>query len=642
VAGARRRHAAVVGIAAALALAIFLLYLGRYPLRHANVPAGFDAPWYIWRAQYVAARGIGPLGTASRPGHAVLSALLGSVTGISQLRMFVVFSQLLPAILALVVGAFAYTAIRRDRLTWAITVGLTGAALGATRLVGENIANLLNLALEVGALVVLVSARDLRRARWGAGLLLVAAALAHWAFAAVCGATLAVAIAIGAVTMRRATASRRASIARDARSLAIVGLGAALVVGFLIVVVLRASLASFELEPNPLESTAKLVTDLARLWPAALIALLGVGAVATLARTERGVADQRLARHLLVAWAVVAGGGIVIGLIGTRVNNLSSLPPHRFLALLVAFPGMVSASSAVWWASRHAPGRLSLRAGSLAGKLAAAAVVVAAGAILLVPTVIRWYRYPILISPAGLQQAKTAAGYVAQLPAGQAFIVVVGPEGDAGHYTAVLRERMVRMELPADRQAGLRIFPGNPADLLAGRRTITGDPRTDQVALPYWREVAAVLPEQPPILIVRELGRAQFDQATGLGAPAIAPGVALLRGPAPARPLLPVPAPDASVTVISVLQGIALLALLWVAGTGWTVLLLGRESPPEVRGSLSPLVGAGALLLGGFVATELGLRMHGVGGPAVYAVMTLSGWAAGWRSVRRRQLVGEM
>ena len=86
------------------------------------------------------------------------------MTGISQLRMFVVFSQVLPAILALIVGAFAYTAVKRDRLTWAITVGLTGAALGATRLVGENVANLVNLALEVGALVVLVSARDLRRA----------------------------------------------------------------------------------------------------------------------------------------------------------------------------------------------------------------------------------------------------------------------------------------------------------------------------------------------------------------------------------------------------------------------------------------------------------------------------------------------
>src|SRR5262245_30495833 len=83
----RERRSAVLGIAAILSVAIFLLYLGRYPLRHANVPAGFDAPWYVWRAQYVGAKGIGALGTSSRPGHAVLSALLGSVTGLSQLRM---------------------------------------------------------------------------------------------------------------------------------------------------------------------------------------------------------------------------------------------------------------------------------------------------------------------------------------------------------------------------------------------------------------------------------------------------------------------------------------------------------------------------------------------------------------------------
>ena len=107
-----------------------------------------------------------------------------------------------------------------------------------------------------------------------------------------CVATLAVAIAIGAVMMRRANASKRASIARDARSLAVVGLGAALAAGFLIVVVLRAPFASFELEPNPFESTAKLVTDLARLWPAALVALLGVGVVANRAAREPGADDH--------------------------------------------------------------------------------------------------------------------------------------------------------------------------------------------------------------------------------------------------------------------------------------------------------------------------------------------------------------
>ena len=88
----RMLSARVLGIAAALTVAIFFLYLAPYPLRHARMPAGFDAAWYIWRARFVATNGVGALGTAYRPGHAVLSALLGSVSGLSQLRLFVVFS----------------------------------------------------------------------------------------------------------------------------------------------------------------------------------------------------------------------------------------------------------------------------------------------------------------------------------------------------------------------------------------------------------------------------------------------------------------------------------------------------------------------------------------------------------------------
>ncbi len=631
----RERRSAVLGIAALLSLAIFGLYLGRYPLRHANVPAGFDAPWYVWRAQYVAARGIGPLGTASRPGHAVLSALLGSVTGLSQLRMSIVFAQLLPALLALGVGAFAYVAIRPDRAVWALTVGLTGTAVGATRLVGENVANLLNLALTVAALVVVVSARARPPAMLGAALLLVAAGLAHWVFLAISGAALAIAVVLRAAAIRRAPDETRASIAGDIRSLAIVGVGAALTIVVLIAVVLRAPFSTVEVGPNPLESTAKLITDLARLWPACLIAVLGIVAIAGLARAERGL-DQGTPRALLVAWAIVAAGGVLAGVVGTRVTTLSSLPPHRFLALLVAFPGMVSAGAAVWWASRRAARRVSLRAGPLAARLTAALVVVVAAGVLLLPTLVRWYRYPILMSSAELQQAKTAADYVDQLPARQPFIVVVGPGGAAGRYTAILNERVIRMELPPDRQAGLRVFPGNPADLLAGRRTVTGDPRTDQVTLPYWQGLVAVLPEQPPILLMRDLGGLQFEQASVLGSVAIAPGVALLRGPPPTRPLAEAPAPDASVTVATVLKGVALLALLWGGGVGWTRAVFGVGAPAEVWVSLSPIIGMGALLLGGFLATEAGLRMLGVGGPAVYAVVTLSGWAAGWTGVPRR------
>ena len=77
--GAKRLAWAVV--TALVTLAVAGVYLGLYRVRGFALPVGFDAPWYVWRATFVQARGIGPLGTSSRPGSAVLAAILGSITG---------------------------------------------------------------------------------------------------------------------------------------------------------------------------------------------------------------------------------------------------------------------------------------------------------------------------------------------------------------------------------------------------------------------------------------------------------------------------------------------------------------------------------------------------------------------------------
>ena len=74
-------------IAAALAVAVFAFYFAVYPARHLTLPVGFDTSWYVWRAQYVAVEGVGRLGTSLRPGHALLSSVLGSVTGLNQLEL---------------------------------------------------------------------------------------------------------------------------------------------------------------------------------------------------------------------------------------------------------------------------------------------------------------------------------------------------------------------------------------------------------------------------------------------------------------------------------------------------------------------------------------------------------------------------
>src|SRR5205807_2084365 len=87
--------AAACSMAGFVFVAVFLFYELIYRVRHFSLPLGFDAPWYVWRAAYVASRPLGPLGTNARPGHEVLSGDLQSATGSSALPMHVVVSSVL-------------------------------------------------------------------------------------------------------------------------------------------------------------------------------------------------------------------------------------------------------------------------------------------------------------------------------------------------------------------------------------------------------------------------------------------------------------------------------------------------------------------------------------------------------------------
>jgi hypothetical protein len=602
--------------AAVLSLAIFLFSFAPYPIRHARMPAGFDPPWYIWRATFAGSAGLGPVSTASRPGHAVLSALVGSVTGRSQLELFVLFSLLLPAVLALVLGALATTVARSNWRLWLVTVAVAGAVLGATRLVGENVANLLTAALEAGTFVVLANAPSRTVAMWGSVALLVAAGLAHWVFLAVFGVAVAATVGLSLVAARRSDSRRAMELRGEARLLATIGLWTAAILAVLIVVVLRAPFRTFEIFRTSREFAPKFITDVARLWPAALAGVLGAYVMDGLRRNRvepLEEARRSFSERMLLGWTLTSIAGVLFGLVTVGVHRFG-LPPHRFVGLLIAVPGTVAGGIAVWWAAD----RVGWRA-------AGTALAVAAVGLLAIPSVIRWYKYPILMRAEALQQAETAARYVERLPPGQPFVFDVDGRGPAVVYDVPLREREIRMALPPGRQVDLHVFVGTPADLLAGRRTPDTGLRV-QINRPYWEDVARVLPRHPPVLVLRAMGEDEFSDAVAMGAPVIGQGVALLQGPRPARPLVEGPLPDGVPGVATALGwALVLLALLAVAGAGWTALILARSARPVTFVSLAPLVGTGALSLGAFAATELGVRLHGAGGVGIYLAVTMGG-----------------
>jgi hypothetical protein len=608
-----------------LGLGIFALYFLVYRTRHFGVPVGFDTSWYVWRARFVAENGVGPLGTAVRPGHALLASILGSVTGRSQLELAVVLPLVLVSTFALALGAFTSVGLGARRWRWAVAVGVSGTLLGATRLVGENVANLLLLAVAVAALTAL--------ARWigggpglaGAVALLVAGGLAHWTFLAVVGVVLAVAAALGLPASRRRHRAGVPIVRTEAGALAAtIASTGALMVG-IVLGVLRARFSTFEIREETRRFIPKLREDLARvMWP--LTGPVGALGAFHLARyrpvpSESPDQPRQFALRVLTAWTAVAAVGIAYGAITLN------LPPHRFLTLLVAVPGAVAVAAAVWWlgaaAATWARGRFGSRWSSA---VLGTAVLVGVG-VLSLPGGLAWYRHGpgVWLDRATLRQSDTAATYVDTLPPSTPVIFLVGPFGDAGLLSVPLKERNIRAGLPPDREEDAHFFVGEPADLLAGRRTRVSSP-VGQATQQYWDDVRGLLPEHPPVLILQATGSAEFDAAVAAGASVIAPGVALLQGPPPPAPLAeqPVPKPVPR-TILGLLWGALLLVLLGAAGLGWAETIIGRDIPPEARWSVAPAVGAAALILAGLVAVKLGVRLGGPGGVVTYAAVVLGG-----------------
>jgi hypothetical protein len=407
----------------------------------------------------------------------------------------------------------------------------------------------------------------------------------------------------------------------------------ALVVSALVGAVLRAPFKTIELGNDQLLFRRKFRTDAVRLGVPAAAALVGASALPSLhlstGDSEAQYRRRRFALSVLGAWTYVMAAGIVLGLL-TLV-----LPPARFLAHLVAFPGAVAvalfvAAGSVWVGRRLRSPRW--------GRIAAVAIAVVALGLLAVPGILRWYRYPVLMDARALQEARTAGGYVRMLPAGQPVIFVVDyAGGKPGVYGPVMSERTLRIAVPAERALDVHLYVGSPADLLAGRRTPPPDERSDRVTLSYWRDVQPLLSLDPPVLVLQAMAGPQFEAVRHTGATVIAPGVALLRGPKPLAPLSPVgPAPPWVPSLWSGLGwGAAVLVLLFIAGVGWSLVIVPTTSPPETVVSMMPVVGAGSLILGGLLAALAGVHLGTWGGVGTYLVVAFAGGSAAVLDRRR-------
>jgi hypothetical protein len=633
---ARSSIAGAVEIGLVLALGIFLFYFLAYPIRHLTLPVGFDPPWYVWRAEHLTALGVGNGDLAARPGYPVLSAILGSLTDLSQLETTVVLSLVLVSVLSLAVGAFARSGLGFDRWRWVVVVATTGVVLGPTHLVGENLSNALNVALEIAAVIPLAAFIAGGRGMAAAVVLLVASGMAHWDFVALFALVMGVAFLMAMPSSLRERERGMTAVRTESGALATAAAWTGGLLLFVVGGVLRAPFRTMEIGNDELLFRRKFRTDLARLIVPAAAGLMGPWVVSGLGVSEGPERRKRFTVRLLQAWTYVMAAGVVVGLV------TFAIPPARFLAHLVALPGAIAVGVVVAAVAAWA-GRRSLTRGPWAGRLASVGVTAVALAALAVPGVLRWYRYPVLLEPAAVQQARTADRYLRMLPPHQPVVYLVDYAGRPGSLSAVLKERTIRMGLSPQRQLDAHIFVGALPDLLRGQRTPAPNERAERFTRRYWDDVRPLLGTQPPVVILRAMAGVGYRGAVSMGARVVAPGVAVLRGPAPAVDIAPAPPPKEVPSLPGgIAYGVAILALLWLAGAGWTRVLLGPGQAPETLATLAPVMGAAVLILGGLAAAELGVRLSLAGAVVTYLAVWLSGLAAAIVDTRRGATPGSM
>jgi hypothetical protein len=544
-----------------------------------------DDSWFYVRA----IRDVGRLGLvdahiAARPAYPLIGALLSSVSGTSSL----VVAAALPVTLAVSLGLAGAAFAAR---TWSggpgiVLFGALVATSGLTaRLVAGKSENLMSLVLLCAVLAIALWMGG--RGRWlVAGAFCVAAGLTEWplllGFIGIVAATVLLSelITPWRWTVRPVLLPLLGSAAA----------GLALALG----IVLIGSHANLAIRHLPIAEGFHLrfIHETKLLWMPLTVGLVGLGLLAALRNRTSG--DAAL-RPLLGVWLALTAVAFVVGDLGAR------LPTYRAVtfALPIALATSAAAFFALTWLRSDRRVLVRIAAVVMAGLIAVVAVAPAASI---------WYKRAwVPVSTAQLEQIRGAARYALSLPEGQRVVVVM--HLDPVHITTL--ENITAGLQPEDHNR-LLIFIGKPVDVLAGRPTIAYAIRNRPLLLALWPPIARALRDGAAIVTGHDLHRPGFRAMVAKGATTFAGGkLAVLRGPPPPSrlPGFPLPHPLVPAPALGGFAGFS-LAALFLAGIGWSVLLLVR-APSLVRTAMAPGFGLVAMTGTSLFCARVGLLPQG-------------------------------
>jgi hypothetical protein len=569
------------------AVLIAVVYLKPFATDPSTMPFGVDTSTYIWRVNVVHDLGIGsltpevtnapkPLG--DRPGYPIALSLLRSVTGLSSLSLMWLTPALLACALGLAAGSLAADgALERRRRAGAVAVAVGGSAFVAWTAVGYAA----NLAFDVVAMAVAVMTLEVARGRrgvWGGALLLAGGVLLHWMFAAVFVVVLGVTIVVQFVRSRSREANpRRPAVKRLATMLVLgVAIGAA---GLVLSSQHPARLP--EVQPGRPGPAGRLELRLPALALPLTLPLAGLGATLLALDQRRG---RRNAAVLLGIWSSTA----VVSLLAWYMFDLP-LPPYRWAGFALAIPmlivlGVFALGDRLERLGRHGVAIIAVSFG-----LAATVGLVGAGA------AVWWSREPTLAA-GEFAQLRTLTSYLEPLPLETRVVILLEPH---------------RRHAPFN-----RAWAGLPAERLAHVTMIAARVK---LHAPDYGLGPDVLDGPRTVVVALDAYRKPLDSGHLLG-----PGVHLIAGPVPRDVQAGVP-PRAPSGIALAFTLAVLLAVLLLTGVGWAAL---SDLPALGIVSVAPAFGLAILSCTGFVASRLGVPLHGLAGAGLVCGIALAGWVA--------------
>jgi hypothetical protein len=595
-----------------------------YPSLGFGFPVGPDAPVYLWWVRVAGVDGLSAVGI--RPGAPAALMALGEALGLGAFgETRGLGAPLAQAALGCALGAATGLAAATlvpglSRGRW-LLVGALGGTFAA-HVAGGYLANLSLVVLLLAAAAVLTRSAPPAsggRTAIAAGLLLGAGGLAHPLFLGLGVAIL----GLAAVLHRRSAPRTEDGPLRSEAWRTAVAAGIGIAVAGAAFLALAAGAGPLDVDTSKDAFLRRVglggslrgdyLTRLGRLWARFVLPVSVPLATWGLARRREGFAGW-----ILVCWGIVTVAGVAAAL----VTGLA--PAARFLSFAYVLP--VAGVLAV--------GPLMSRIGRRAGRRLAVGVAGALTVSLLAGAAWTWWHQHPFIHDDEASALESVAMQVQAFPDDTPLVFLIDRDDPEVTFLATLAGNVIRAAMPPDRVRDVHLFVGTPADYVARRPTLRGDPRYDAMSRDYLADVVAA-GGRPYAFVLEAFDPVGLRPARRFGIP-LGPDIVLIE-PTPARPgevsdtvVGPPPKPLRPFSPWAVPPaGAVVLVALSLIGLGWSRAALGRGTTSL---ALAPAFGLAAVILSAVAIDRLGVRIDDpLSGLAALALPAAGGYLAAVR-----------